>query len=276
MAFLAVPAAIQVVVEAREKRMGGRLCQGKRPGKRLDRLGPICTLRLRVAGACHAQIEAPEKGQSRPPDRDDHRRGDGRHAARARPRHGLRAAGRAQRPPVRRLPARRRPAAHRPHPPRAGRGLYGARRGARDRQAAGLCGGARPGPAQFRRRAAHRLRHERAGAGADRANPGRPPSAAASAICTRSATRPASSPGWSITPPASTGRRRRRAKVAKAIRVDAPGPARPGRARMRHRRLGQARPGGADRAARAAARRRASTRTRCARPPSCWAKPSAC
>ena len=32
-------------------------------------------------------------------------------------------------------------------------------------------GGAGPGPAQFRRRAAHRLRHERAGAGADRANP---------------------------------------------------------------------------------------------------------
>ena len=86
-----------------------------------------------------------------------------------------------------------------------------------------------PGPAQFRRRAAHRLRHERAGAGADRANSARPRSAAASATCTRSATRPASSPGWSITPRASTARAKRRAKVAAGDPRHArkAGPARP-------------------------------------------------
>ena len=58
-------------------------------------------------------------------------------------------------------------------------------------------------------------------------------------------------------------------------RFHAARPARTGRARMRHRRLGQARPGGA-RAARCRRARRASTRTPCARPPSSWAKPSAC
>ena len=41
--------------------------------------------------------------------------------------------------------------------------------------------------------------------------------------------------------PASTSPAEAPAKVAKAIRVDAPGPARPGRARMRHRHVGQAR-----------------------------------
>ena len=44
-----------------------------------------------------------------------------------------------------------------PHPPRAGRRLYGARRGAGDRQAAGLCGGAGSGPAQFGGGASHGL-----------------------------------------------------------------------------------------------------------------------
>ena len=47
------------------------------------------------------------------------------------------------------LSARRRILARRPHPARTGRGLYGAGRSARDRQAAGLFGGAGPGPAQL-------------------------------------------------------------------------------------------------------------------------------
>ena len=102
---------------------------------------------------------------------DDDGRGGRRDAHRPWPRHRLCAAGRAERSLVRRAVPGLRPAAHHPHPPRAGRRLYGARRRARDRQAAGLCGGAGAGPAQFRGGAPHRLCHECAGAGADRANP---------------------------------------------------------------------------------------------------------
>ena len=169
-----------------------------------------------------------------------------------------------------------RPHPHRPHPPRAGRRLHGARRGARDRQAAGLRGGAGAGPAQFRGRAAHRLRHERAGAGADRPDRRRPPSAAGSAICTRSATRPASS---------------RRlvdysARIRDAARGAAPGrrgdardgdrPARPGGAGMRDRRLGpQRRRSTPITAPLAAPRSRRSTTTRSETPPSVSAPPSA-
>ena len=58
-------------------------------------------------------------------------------------------------------------------------------------------------------------------------------------------------------------------------RVHAARPARPGGARMRHRRVGQARARCA-RPADAGAQRRASTRTKCARPPNSSAKPSAC
>ena len=57
-----------------------------------------------------------------------------------------------------------------------------------------------PGPGLLNSvgRPAHRLFDERAGAGADRRKSPTPTSAAISAICTRSATRPASSRGWSI------------------------------------------------------------------------------
>ena len=54
-----------------------------------------------------------------------------------------------------------------------GCGLYGAGRGARDRQAADLLRGAGTGPAQYRRRPPDRLFHECAGAGADRPDPAR-------------------------------------------------------------------------------------------------------
>ena len=87
---------------------------------------------------------------------------------RARPRHALCAAGRPQRSVLRRAVQGLRPHPHRPHPARAGREPDGARRRARDRQAAGLCGGAGTGPAQFGDRAPHCARHQRAGAGADR------------------------------------------------------------------------------------------------------------
>ena len=66
--------------------------------------------------------------------------------------------------------------------------------------------------------------------GADRPNPGCAPSAAAKATCTKSATRPASSPGWSTITPISAARPRRRQRVAKAIARDAPTA---GRARRR-------------------------------------------
>ena len=86
--------------------------------------------------------------------------------------HGIRddlcAARRAQRPPVRCAVQGWRPHPHRSHPARAGRGLYGARSRARHRQAAGLCGGAGAGPAQFSRGIADRLWNECAGACADR------------------------------------------------------------------------------------------------------------
>ena len=136
------------------------------------------------------------------------------------------------------------------------------------------CGGARPRPAQFRRGAAHRLWHERAGAGADRAN---------------SARRDRQGPRPSARNP-RPGRHHRAAgrsfrahpwtggsvgQSRQGDRVDAPRPARTRRARMRHRRVGQARPECA-RPAVAGAQRRASTRTKCARPRSSWAKPSAC
>ena len=51
-----------------------------------------------------------------------------------------------------------------------GAGLHGARRRARDRQAAGLCRGAGSGAAQLRDRATHRARHQRTGAGTGRAD----------------------------------------------------------------------------------------------------------
>ena len=116
----------------------------------------------------------------------------------------------------------------RAHPPRAGRRLYGAGRGAGDRPAAGLCGGAGPGPAQFRRGAAHRLRHERAGAGADRADSGGGdrPRRRAPARDHRPGT--ASSPGWSIIARASTARARRQPRSPRrSARCAKAGPARP-------------------------------------------------
>ncbi len=98
-------------------------------------------------------------------------RGCGRDPHRPRARHRLRPAGRAQRSSVRCLSARRRIFACHPQPARTGRGLYGARRGVGDRQAAGLFGGAGPRPAQLRRGIAHGLWNECSGAGLDRADP---------------------------------------------------------------------------------------------------------
>ena len=132
-----------------------------------------------------------------------------------------------------------------------------------------------PGPGLLNSAAAllTAYRHECAGAGAGRPNPATPTSAAASATCTRSATRPASSRGWSIIRRASASADEAPRLVAEAMRVDAHRPARSGGARMRHRRLGQARPGrAAARRCRSASRR--STRTRSQRPPSAWAPPS--
>ena len=166
---------------------------------------------------------------------------------------------------------RQRPDAHGPHPPRAGRGLYGAGRGARDRQAAGLRRGAGAGPAQLRRRAAHRLFDERAGAGADRRDSRRRHRPRISATCTRSATRPASSSGWSIIPRCIRKPEQAPAAGRRGDASDGTGRPGPGRAAMRDRRLGQARPGDAAAAAARAPRPR-STRPRSARPRSCWAR----
>ena len=76
--------------------------------------------------------------------------------------------------------------------------------------------------------------------------------------------------GWSTSPRASARRPTPRPLVAEGYPRDGHRPARPGRARMRDGRLGRARHGDADRAAAAAPTRR-STRTRCARPRSCSA-----
>ena len=93
----------------------------------------------------------------------------------------------------------------------------------------GLCRGAGAGPAQLRGRAAHRLFDERAGAGADRPNPRSRHRPRISAICTRSATRPASSRAWSIIrrrirKPAAGAAAGRRGDAARWHRA---GPARP-------------------------------------------------
>ena len=130
-----------------------------------------------------------------------------------------------------------------------------------------------PGPAQFRRRAAHRLRHERAGAGADRANSRTPTSAAGSAICTRSATRPASSRGWSIMPRSSAAPATRRARSPRrCARWSAAGPARP-RSNAPSMSGASAARSAPHRAARCRRARPRSTTTRCAPPPSCSARP---
>ena len=143
-------------------------------------------------------------------------------------------------------------AARRARAARTGRSLYGAGRGAGDRQATALRGGAGPGPAQFRRGAAHRVFHERAGAGDDRPDSGRRyrPRARPSARNPR--------PGRDHQPAGRSFRPHRRAR--RSLGQDRQGdprdgdrPARPGRARMRHGRLGQAREGRPDRAALAAA-----------------------
>ena len=119
-------------------------------------------------------------------------------------------------------------------------------------KAAGLFGGAGAGPAQFRRGAAHRLRHERAGAGADRTDSG--------GDHRQGAWLPARDPrpGRHHRAPGRSFRahRRRRGSAGqggKGHPLDARRPARPGGARMRHRRLGQARRGGSDPAAQTAA-----------------------
>ena len=138
---------------------------------------------------------------------------------------------------VRRAVQGRRPHPHHSHAARAGCGLSRPRRRARDRQAAGLLGGARTRVAQFVGRAAHRLRNERTGAGVGRANP---------AVRDRARTwTPArdSRSGGHHRPSgrflrahsrAGAGRRARRASATR----DAHGPARSCRAGMRNRCVG--------------------------------------
>ena len=203
---------------------------------------------------------------------DDGGRGRCRDADRPRARHHLRPAGRAERPAVRGAVQVLRPAAHGAHPPRTGRRLYGARRGAGDRQAAGLRGGAGAGPAQCRRRAAHRLCHQRSGARADRPN---------SRCRYRPRPRPAARDPRPGRNHQAAGRSRRAHPQAGAgvagdgtrVARDAHRPARAGGARMRHRRLGQVRSGDAARAAAHSAAQR-STTTPCARRQSSLAAPS--
>ena len=93
-------------------------------------------------------------------------------------------------------------------------------------------------------------------------------SAAGSATCTRSATRPASSRAWSIIPPASASPREAPPLVAEAIRAMATGRPGPAVLRMRDRRVGPKR--GRSRRSRRPRRppNRRSTRTRSATPPS--------
>ena len=154
-----------------------------------------------------------------------------------------------------------------------GAGLHGAGRGARDRQAAGLCRRAGTGPAQFRDRAAERPRHQRAGAGADRPDrpgrhrprlwpPARNPRPGRHHLPHCRPHRPHQIAGRGPCP----GRRR--------VPRHALGPSRTGGARMRHGRVGQERPGRA--AGHASCRRsRRSTTTRSPRPPSGSPPPSA-
>ena len=75
----------------------------------------------------------------------------------------------------------------------------------------------------------------------------RPRSGAGSATCTRSAIRPASSPAWSIFPPASATRPQAAGLVARSLARHGHGPPRPGGAGMRDRRVGTQRAGSADR-----------------------------
>jgi len=86
-------------------------------------------------------------------------------------RHHLRAPGRSQRRLLRCAGAKRRQDSDRAYAARTGRCVPGAWRGTRDRQTAGLLRCPRAGLAQLVGGASHRLRHERAGAGAVRANP---------------------------------------------------------------------------------------------------------
>ena len=180
--------------------------------------------------------EACRKPRQSPCD-DRGRSGRGRDAG-AWHRHDLRPAGRAERSSVRGAVQGRRPDADGPHPPRTGRGLYGARRGARDRQAARLCGGAGAGPAQLLGRTPHRLFDERAGAGADRRNPRRRHRAASWPPARNP--RPgrhhqAAGRSFGADPQARTGA----ASGRRGDALDGVRPARPGLAAMRDRRLGQ-------------------------------------
>ena len=182
---------------------------------------------------------------------DDDGGGDGGDAHRPWDRYALRAPRRPQRPPVRRPLQGLGPHQGGASPPRAGHRLHGARRGARDRAAPGLCRGARPRPPQHQRGAAHRLCDECAGARADRTDsrcryrarhrtPARDPR-----------------PGRDHQP---AGRLLRAHPVARrCLRAGRQGArghgnatARTGRARMRHRRVGPQRAGAAGRPLRAA------------------------
>ena len=132
------------------------------------------------------------------------------------------------------------------------------------------CGGARPRPAQLRRGAAHRLRHERAGAGADRANPAR-------------RDRPRARPSARNPRP---GRHHRAAGRSSGAHPTTRGSAAPSRQGDRVMRNGRPGPAALECAIdvwgkrgevalvprRCRCARRASTRTPCARPPSCSGK----
>ena len=94
-----------------------------------------------------------------------HRQDRHRAADRARHRHALLPAGRAERCLLRRPVRRDQPPAADPYPPRAGRRLSGARRGHGHRQAVRLLRGAGPGLSQHHGGLVAGLRQQRAGAG---------------------------------------------------------------------------------------------------------------
>jgi hypothetical protein len=240
------------------------------PIEALDSTPLICTLGGVASGdhergeTAQASAQASARARARRCGRahDDGRSGRGR-AHRPWHRHDLRAAGRAQRLAVRRAIQGRRPHPHHSHAARTGCGLSRPRRGAGDRQPAGLFGGAWTRLAQLRGRAAHRLRHERTGAGAGRANPAirdRPRTWAPARDSRSGGDHRPSGRFFRAHSRAGAGGRARRASATR----DANRPARSGRAGMRHRCLGPQRPCLSARADHVGAA--ASDRRRCRRP----------
>ena len=211
--------------------MRGRLCQGE-PGFSSSLLA---TTRRRMLPRGNDQ-GANQKNQARHGPHDHGRSGPWR-ASGSRPRRHLRAAGHPQRRLLRCVGEERRKNPYRPYPPRTGRRLHGARRRAGDGKAASLLRRPWTGAAQLRGCAAHRLRHECARARAVRPDPaGRhwpglraSPRNPRSGRHHRAARRPLG---------AHSRAKRRAAPDRRGDTVHVHGPAGPGGARMRHRRLG--------------------------------------